>query len=144
MFVVAHSEVLSPSLDPILPPFFPSDHNLRYSPSQLVTSHFQDIDPSQSNLPHLDLISLGVTQPIATILASVQHVSQLIPTFDSYSTAATNLIILTRIYTLLSHLLSLPPIKPIYIIDYGSPCPLATLNPFGRELLLLDVFIGIK
>jgi MFS family permease len=23
-----------------------------------------------------------------------------------------------------------------YTIDQGSPCPLATLNPFGRELLL--------
>jgi hypothetical protein len=31
-----------------------------------------------------------------------------------------------------------------YIIDQGSPCPLATLSPFGRELLLLDVFIGFK
>jgi hypothetical protein len=32
----------------------------------------------------------------------------------------------------------------IYSIDQGSPCPLATLNPFGRELLLLDVFAGLK
>jgi hypothetical protein len=32
----------------------------------------------------------------------------------------------------------------IYTIDQGSPCPLATLNPFGRELLLLDVSTGIK
>ena len=32
----------------------------------------------------------------------------------------------------------------IYTIDQGSPCPLATLNPFGRELLLSDVSIGIK
>jgi hypothetical protein len=31
-----------------------------------------------------------------------------------------------------------------YIIDQGSPYPLATLNPFSRELLLLDVFIGFK
>jgi hypothetical protein len=29
-------------------------------------------------------------------------------------------------------------------IDQGSPCPLATLNPFGRELLLSDVSTGIK
>jgi len=112
MFVVAHYEVPFPSLDPLLPPFFPSDHNLRHSPPQLVTSHFQDIDPSHSNLPPLDLVSLGVTQPIATILA-VQHVSRLVPAFNSYPTAATNLIILTRMCTLLSHLLSLPSIKPI-------------------------------
>jgi hypothetical protein len=32
----------------------------------------------------------------------------------------------------------------LYSIDQGSPCPLATLNPFGRELLLLDVFTGLK
>jgi hypothetical protein len=31
-----------------------------------------------------------------------------------------------------------------YSIDQGSPCPLATLNPFGRELLLSDVFAGLK
>jgi hypothetical protein len=33
---------------------------------------------------------------------------------------------------------------PIYNIDHRSPCPLVTLNPFGRELLLLDVFTGFK
>jgi hypothetical protein len=32
----------------------------------------------------------------------------------------------------------------IYITDQGSPCPLVTLNPFGRELLHLDVFTGFK
>jgi hypothetical protein len=31
----------------------------------------------------------------------------------------------------------------IYIIDQGSSCPLVTLNPFGRELLLSDVLAGI-
>jgi len=31
-----------------------------------------------------------------------------------------------------------------YTIDQGSPCPLATLNPFGRELLLSDVSTGFK
>jgi hypothetical protein len=34
--------------------------------------------------------------------------------------------------------------RSIYTIDQGSPCPLATLNPFGRELLLSDVSTGIK
>jgi hypothetical protein len=29
-------------------------------------------------------------------------------------------------------------------IDQGSPCPLATLNPFGRELLHSNVLAGIK
>jgi hypothetical protein len=32
----------------------------------------------------------------------------------------------------------------LYTIDQGSPCPLATLNPFGRELLYSDVLAGIK
>jgi hypothetical protein len=31
-----------------------------------------------------------------------------------------------------------------YTIDQGSPCPLATLNPFGQELLLSDVSTGFK
>jgi hypothetical protein len=34
--------------------------------------------------------------------------------------------------------------KVYYTIDQGSPCPLATLNPFGRELLLSDVSTGFK
>ena len=33
---------------------------------------------------------------------------------------------------------------PLYIIDQGSPCPLVILNPFGRELLLSDVFAGFN
>jgi hypothetical protein len=33
---------------------------------------------------------------------------------------------------------------PSYTIDQGSPCPLATLNPFGQELLLSDVSTGFK
>jgi hypothetical protein len=31
-----------------------------------------------------------------------------------------------------------------YSPDQGSPCPALTLNPFGRELLLLGVLAGIK
>jgi hypothetical protein len=31
-----------------------------------------------------------------------------------------------------------------YIINQGSPYPLVTLNPFSQELLLSDVFTGIK
>jgi hypothetical protein len=33
---------------------------------------------------------------------------------------------------------------PCYSLDQGCPCPLLTLNPFGRELLLSDVLAGIK
>jgi hypothetical protein len=35
-------------------------------------------------------------------------------------------------------------VEALYTIDQGSPCPLATLNPFGRELLLSDVSTGFK
>jgi hypothetical protein len=31
-----------------------------------------------------------------------------------------------------------------YTTDQRSPCPLATLNPFGRELLLSDVLVRIN
>jgi hypothetical protein len=136
MFVVAHYEVQFPSLDLIFPPFFPSDHNLRDSPLQLVTSHFQDIDPSHPTPPQIDLVSLGVAQPIATILTSVQHISQLVPTFDSYPTASTNLVILTRMCTLLSHLLSLPPIRPTSDEDQHS----ALISESVRFAILLHVF----
>jgi hypothetical protein len=136
MFVVAHYEVPFHSLDPLFAPFFPSDHNFRHSPPQPVTSHFQGIDPPHSTPPPLDLVSLGVTQPIATILSSVQHVSQLIPTFDSYPTAATNLIILTRMCTLLSHLLSLPPIRPNSKDNKHS----TLVSESSRFAILLHVF----
>jgi hypothetical protein len=39
---------------------------------------------------------------------------------------------------------SITPPFSNYTIDQGSPCPLATLNPFGRELLLSDVSTGFK
>lgn len=136
MFVVAHYEVRFPSLDPVLPPFFPSDHNLRHSPAQLVTSHFQDIGPSHSDPKPLDHVSLGVTQSITTILTSVQHISQLVPTFDSYPTANTNLVILTRMCTLLSHLLSLPPILQTSDEDRHS----ALISESARFAILLHVF----
>ena len=100
-------EVPFPEVDPVLPPFFPSDHGLQ------VVSHFQDLGPAYEHPPPLYLVSLGLTPPIATILNSVQHVSQLVPKWNSYPTAATHLVMLTRMCTLLSHLLSLPPITAL-------------------------------
>jgi hypothetical protein len=42
------------------------------------------------------------------------------------------------------HPLCCQPCITLYTIDQGSPCPLATLNPFGRELLLSDISTGFK
>jgi hypothetical protein len=103
--VVASCEVPFPSLDSVLPPFLPADHNLT-----IVTSHFEDIGPLHDEPPALDLVSLGLAEPIASIMNSVQHVSQLVPTHDAYPTAETSGVVLTRMCTLLSHLLSLHPI----------------------------------
>jgi hypothetical protein len=114
IFVVAIYEVPFPEIDPVLPPFFPGDHGLQ------VISHFQDFGPTYEHPPPLDLISLGLTPPIATILNSVQHVSQLVPTWHGYPTASTHLVMLTRMCTILSHLLSLPPITALSFPDPGS------------------------
>jgi hypothetical protein len=50
MLVVAHYKVPFPSFDLVLPPFFPSKHNLRDSLPPIVTSHFQDISPEHSRI----------------------------------------------------------------------------------------------
>lgn len=107
MFAAATYEVSFPDVDPVLPSFFPADHGLQ------VASHFQDFGPTYEHPPPLDLVSLDITPPIATILNSIQHVSQLVPSWNGYPTAATHLVMLTRMCTLLSHLLSLPPITPL-------------------------------
>lgn len=127
MFVVAIYEIPFPNLDPFLPPFLPSKHNL---------SHFQDFGPPthESPLP-LDLVNLGVVQPIALILNSVQHVSQLVPAFSSYPTAATSMVILTRMCALLSHLLSLPQIQSSKTADFSS-----VVSECTRYAILLHVF----
>src|SRR3954468_19358623 len=106
MFVVAIYEIQYPNFDPVLPPFFPAEHNLSLAP----VSHFEDFAPKYEHPIPLDLLALGLLEPIATIMKSVQHVSQLIPKFSSYPTAATSQVILTRMCTLLSHLLNLPRI----------------------------------
>lgn len=98
-------EVPFPPLDPTLPPFFPAEHNLT-----IITSHFEDIGPIYDEPPALDLVSLGLAEPIVSIMNSVQHVSQLVPTHDAYPTAETSDIVLTRMCALVSHLLSLPHI----------------------------------
>jgi len=97
MFVVAIYESPFPNLDPVLPPFLLSEHNL---------SHFEDFGPPTHDSPlPLDLVSLGVVQPIALILNSVQYVSQLVPIFSSNFTAETSKVMLTRMCALLSHLI---------------------------------------
>jgi hypothetical protein len=47
-------------------------------------------------------------------------VSQLVPAWSGYPTAATHLVMLTRMCTLLSHLLSLPPITVLSFPDPES------------------------
>jgi hypothetical protein len=123
MFVVSICETPFPPLDPVLPPFFPAEHNLTTSPPSVI-SHFDDMGPLHEEPAPVDLISLGVEERIAAIINSLQHVSQLVPTHNSYPTANTSMIMLTRICTLLSHLLSLPPMVP-------DSMP---LSPVGVEL----------
>jgi hypothetical protein len=108
MFVVTSPHIPFPPLDPILPPFIPMDHNLTLP---LPLSHFSDLGPQRHTPPRLDLTALHLAEPIASIMASVQHVSQLVPTHNAYPTAQTSSVVLARVCTLLSHLLSLPPIS---------------------------------
>jgi hypothetical protein len=136
MFVVATYEVPFPVIDPILPPFFPIDHGLE------LVSHFQDFGPARSIPPPLDLVALGVTSPIATILDSVQHVSQLVPSWNMYPAASTHLVMLTRMCTLLSHLLSLPPITPLSspTLEPEHARSSALVSESVRYAILLHVF----
>lgn len=131
MFVVAIYESPFPNLDIVLSPFLPSEHNL---------SHFQDFGPPthESPLP-LDLVNLGVVKPIALILNSIQHVSQLVPVFSSYPTAETSKVMLTRMCALLSHLLSLPPLHPLGL-HHGMPNFSNTVSECVRYAILLHVF----
>jgi len=108
-FAVALYEVPYPNLDPILPPFQPSDHGLISPSEDHLVSHFQEFGPQQESLQALEFQSLGVDQNVALVVNSVQHVSQLVPT-HSYPTAFTSLVILTRMCNLLSYLLSIQPI----------------------------------
>lgn len=74
-----------------------------------MVSHFQEFGPQYESLQALEFQLLGVDQNIASVVNSVQHVSQLVPT-HSYPTAATSLAILTRMCNLLSYLLSIQPV----------------------------------
>jgi hypothetical protein len=131
MFVVAIYESPFPNLDPVLPQFQPSEHNF---------SHCQDFGPPTHESPlSMDLVNLGVVQPIALILNSVQHVSQLVPVFASYPTAETSKVMLTRMCALLSHLLSLPPLHPLGL-HHGSPTFSSTISECLRYSILLHVF----
>lgn len=116
-------EIPYPGFDNTLPPFAPHKNNLHIPlPREPldVHSHFSDIDPligasrsvsgSDTNVKsNVDLLALGLAFPIAAVLTSIQHVSHLVPTNDAYPTAATSSVVLTRMCTLLSHLLSLRP-----------------------------------
>jgi hypothetical protein len=136
MFVVAIYEVPYPEVDPILPPFFPIDHGLQ------VVSHFQDLGPAHAQPPPLDLVALGVAPPIATIINSIQHVSQLVPRWNTYPAVKTHLTMLTRMCTLLSHLLSLPPITVSSFPDPESDVGEASalLSESARFAVCLHVF----
>ena len=136
MFAVAIYEVPFPEVDPILSPFFPAEHGLQ------IVSHFRDLGPTYEQPPRLDLISLGIILAIATILNSIQHVSQLVLAWGSYPTAATHLVMLTRMCTPLSHLLSLPPISPLSIPHPESNISQisALVSECARFAILLQVF----
>lgn len=136
MFVTAIYEVPYPEVDPILPLFFPVDHGLQ------IVSHFQDLGPAYAQPPPLDLVALGVARPVATIIKSIQHVSQLVPKWNGYPTATTHLVMLTRMCTLLSHLLSLPPIT---VLSFPNLEPNFTevsafLSESARFAICLHVF----
>lgn len=107
VFAVAIYEAPYPVLDPELPAFVPGEYGLAIP----VVSIFQDLGTMNAEPPQLDLDTLGVAPSIAVVVRSIQHVSQLVPTNSTYPTASTSLIILTRMCTLLSHLLSLPRIR---------------------------------
>lgn len=144
--MVAIYEVPYPNLDSTLPPFIPAEHNLR-STSDII-SHFQDLGPVHEQPAPLDYITLGLTPPIASILNSVQHVSQLVPKHDSYPTASTSLVILTRLCTLLSHILSLPPITESSLawagIAVSNSHHSALVSESTRYAILLHVFTPWK
>lgn len=131
---VAVYEVPYPDLDPQLPAFIPGEHGLGIP----VVSIFQDFGPEHVDpMPPLDLAALGVSPSIAVVVRSIQHVSQLVPTSAAYPTASTSLVILTRMCTLLSHLLSLPQIRGSQATDLPHS---ALLSESIRFATLLHVF----
>ncbi|KUJ17977.1 uncharacterized protein LY89DRAFT_717616 [Mollisia scopiformis] len=139
-FAVALYEAPYPNLDAELPPFFPNEHDLAL-PSPAVVSIFQDFGPIHEEPPPLDLTESGVNPGIAVIVNSIQHVSQLVPTASAYPTASTSMVILTRMCTLLSHLLSLPRARLYPEIDTNATLAEAALiSESVRFATLLHVF----
>ncbi|KAH7351269.1 hypothetical protein BKA65DRAFT_255223 [Rhexocercosporidium sp. MPI-PUGE-AT-0058] len=151
IFVVAMYEIPYPAFDRNLPAFAPHEHNLHIPivPERLdVHSHFSDIDPSlsvattsRSTDMSIDLIAPDLANPVASVLISIQHVSHLVPTNDAYPTAATSSVVLTRMCTLLSHLLSLTPRDlQSSSVAPGAVQPSYLLSECTRLALLLHVF----
>jgi Fungal specific transcription factor domain len=138
---VASYEVPFPDLDLVLPEFIPGDHDLTLPPAITVMSHFQDIGPTQEDPPPLDLLSLGLAPPLASIFTSIQHISQLVPTFSAYPTASSSRVILTRMCTILSHLLSLPPQATLSANSNSSANQVSVhISESARYAILLHVF----
>jgi len=73
-------------------------------------------------------------------MASVQHVSQLVPRHDAYPTAETSSVVLARMCTLLSHLLSLSPIIPPDSDEHERERIQAIVTESARHAILLHVF----
>ena len=152
-------EIPYPAFDCTIPPFAPHEHNLHVPiPREPldIRSHFSDIDPSigasqsaTASRPvdgNVDLGALGLAPPIEAVLTSIQHVSHLVPTNDAYPTAATSSVVLTRMCTLLSHLLSLqaedlqlPHMCDVEMRDIQPSCSYL-VSECTRLALLLHVF----
>ncbi|PVH89119.1 hypothetical protein DL98DRAFT_96548 [Cadophora sp. DSE1049] len=165
IFVVAMYEIPYPGFDNTLPPFAPHEYNLHipipHEPLD-VHSHFSDIDPSIgasrsvsasrstdiNEKSNVDLLALGLAFPIAAVLTSIQHVSHLVPTNEAYPTAATSSVVLTRMCTLLSHLLSIrlhsQELQSHMVADAGTtefqPSHSYLVSECTRLALLLHVF----
>ncbi|KAE8449810.1 hypothetical protein EG329_007286 [Mollisiaceae sp. DMI_Dod_QoI] len=139
-FAVALYELPYPSLDPVLPPFFPNEYGLAVPAQMPIVSLFQDFGPAHVDPPPLDLAALGIIPSIAMVVQSIQHVSQLVPTNAAYPTASTSLVMLTRMCTLLSHLLSLPRLRVHPDTDATNLPYSALVSESVRFATLLHVF----
>lgn len=69
MFLVAMHEFPYPSLDPVLPPYCPDDHNLV---SSLASSSFEDNVPGIIDQHSLKNTEMGLCRSVATVLVSIQ------------------------------------------------------------------------
>ncbi|KAF4624750.1 hypothetical protein G7Y89_g13423 [Cudoniella acicularis] len=139
IFTVAIYEIPYLNFDPTLPLFTPSEYNLSFSPTTTPTSHSNDCGPKYNNSGVREgLISLGLDHNIASIVVSIQRISQLVPSNSAYPTASTSLTILTRMCTI-SHLLSLPPLVPSENEGERAGNQTAALSETTRLATLLHV-----